>query len=406
MRILLLSLLLLAGCSTARETSVRQPDPAPHRRPVILISIDGFRADYLDRGVTPHLSALAAGGVRAAMSPAFPSITFPNHYTLVTGLRPDRHGIVGNTMEDAAIPGVTFRLSDRKTTRDRRWWDQAEPIWVTAERHRIPTATMFWPGSEAAIHGVRPAHWRRFDGKVPAEKRVDRLLSWLGGRKPPEFLTLYFDEVDHHGHKDGPDSAAVDAAAQHVDAAIGRLTAGLAARHIDADLVVVADHGMAAISPDRVVRLDRIAPAGSYRWITGGPYAGVDVVAGHGAELTEALAAGHDHIHCWPKAALPARFHYGHNPRVPDIICLADIGWTIANGPPGDGKDPDKGGHGFDPAAPEMQAIFIASGPDFMPAVLPGFDNVDVYPLVMALLGIAPLPNDGTLAPFAGALRR
>ncbi len=248
MRILLLSLLLLAGCSTARETSVRQPDPAPHRRPVILISIDGFRADYLDRGVTPHLSALAAGGVRAAMSPAFPSITFPNHYTLVTGLRPDRHGIVGNTMEDAAIPGVTFRLSDRTTTRDRRWWDQAEPIWVTAEKHRIPTATMFWPGSEAAIHGVRPTHWRRFDATLPAEKRVDRLLSWLGGRKPPEFLTLYFDEVDHNGHKDGPDSAAVDAAAQHVDAAIGRLTAGLAARHIDADLVIVADHGIAAAS--------------------------------------------------------------------------------------------------------------------------------------------------------------
>src|SRR5687768_11572432 len=144
------TILLLAACATA-------PPSTPAERPLtLLISIDGFRPDYLDRGVTPVLSGLAAEGARAAMRPSFPSKTFPNHYTLVTGLRPDRHGVVENTMEDPAIPGVTFRMSNAKAVTDARWWDQGEPIWVAAERAGIVSATMFWPGSEAPIRGVRP----------------------------------------------------------------------------------------------------------------------------------------------------------------------------------------------------------------------------------------------------------
>src|SRR5215212_2405737 len=151
----LLWFVLLSACATVA--------PSPERPPVILVSIDGFRPDYLDRGVTPVLSGLAADGVRAAMRPSFPSKTFPNHYTLVTGLRPDRNGIVENNMEDAAIPGVTFKMSNQEAVVDRRWWDQAEPIWVTAEKAGIRSATMFWPGSEADIRGVRPSYWLPFD---------------------------------------------------------------------------------------------------------------------------------------------------------------------------------------------------------------------------------------------------
>ena len=159
------AVVLLAACATP------PPLTGPGRPLTILISIDGFRADYLDRGMTPVLSGLAADGARGVMRPSFPTMTFPNHYTLVTGLRPDRHGIVDNIMEDPDIPGVTFRMSNAQAVADRRWWDQGEPIWVRAERAGIVTATMFWPGSGAPIQGVRPRHWRPFDQAVSSDAR-------------------------------------------------------------------------------------------------------------------------------------------------------------------------------------------------------------------------------------------
>jgi predicted AlkP superfamily pyrophosphatase or phosphodiesterase len=219
----------------------------------VLISIDGFRPDYLDRGVTPALSALAVGGVRAAMRPSFPSKTYPNHYALITGLRPDRNGVVENAMLDAAIPGVTFKMDDRAAVSDRRWWSQATPLWVTAERAGIRTAPMFWPGSEAEIMGVRPSHWAPFNMAIPPDARTDQILAWLD--EPPatrvRFATLYFDDVDTAGHHFGPVSPELNAAAAKVDAAVARLVAGLKARGIEANLVIVADHGMAATPPEK-----------------------------------------------------------------------------------------------------------------------------------------------------------
>ena len=181
------------------------PAAAAERPLTILISIDGFRADYIDRARTPMISRLAKDGAQAAMRPSFPSKTFPNHYTLVTGLRPDRNGIVENNMEDPAIPGVTFRMSNHEAVVDRRWWDQGEPIWVAAERGGIKSATMFWPGSEAPIRGVRPSYWMPYNHDMPSEARVDQVLSWLdlAADRRPGFVTLYFDIVDGAGHAGG-----------------------------------------------------------------------------------------------------------------------------------------------------------------------------------------------------------
>jgi len=396
--------LLLAGCAGTLPLTAQTTASVP---PTILVSIDGFRPDYLDRGVTPHLNALAAEGARAAfMRPSFPSITFPNHTTLVTGLRPDHHGIVGNVMEDPAIPGG-FTLSNHAAVTDRRWWDEAEPIWVTAEKHGVHTGTMFWPGSEAAIHGVRPTYWQPFDGTVSNDARVDVVLGWLDkpAAQRPRFLTLYFDKVDHEGHLHGPQSGEVTQAAADVDEAIGRLVDGLAARHAAANIVIVSDHGMADVSAARVIRIDQVAPAGSYRVVVAGPYAGIAPTPGHDADLASALLAPHDHMQCWRKGDVPARLAYGKNPRVPPFICLADVGWLISENGTG-GETKNLGAHGFDNAAPEMHATFIAEGPSIRAGVtLPGFDNVDVYPFVMRLIGVPALPSDGTIAPLAGALK-
>lgn len=397
---------LLAFCPIGM---VRAETPHAPTAPatVILISIDGFRTDYVTRGVTPNLLAMVREGVRAeAMRPSFPSVTFPNHYTLVTGLRPDRNGIVSNTMEDPAIPGATFKLSDRNTVTDRRWWDEAEPVWVTAEKHGVRSATMFWPGSEADIHGVRPQDWRVFDGKVSNDARVDTVLGWLDrpAAERPRLITLYFDEVDHSGHEFGPDSQEVNRSAASVDEAIGRLRNGLRARGLSPDIIVVSDHGMAPISADRVIPLDTIVPEGSYHMVTGGPYAGLNAKPGQEEALAAALLKPQAHMQCWRKAEIPERLHYGHNPRVAAFVCLAETGWFITEAPP---QKPVKGGaHGYDPAAPEMAASFIAAGPDFRPGIaLAPFDNVDVYPLVMKLIGVPAEANDGTLATFTPALR-
>ncbi|WP_375429053.1 ectonucleotide pyrophosphatase/phosphodiesterase, partial [uncultured Sphingomonas sp.] len=211
-----LSLLALAASACV---SVDRPPPSSvaveRRAPVtILVSIDGLRPDDLRRGNTPTLDGLASEGASGAMRPSFPANTFPNHYTLVTGLRPDRHGVVDNTMEDPARPGVRFTISDTKQTRDRFWWDGAEPIWVSAERAGIRAGTMFWPGAEAAIGGVRPSVWVPYAAEVTSADRVRFVLDWLRRPVPerPGLLTLYFDVVDKAAHEQGFESAEQEAA--------------------------------------------------------------------------------------------------------------------------------------------------------------------------------------------------
>ena len=192
----------LAACAPPTRTA-----PPPADTPLLLISIDGFRASYFELGLTPNLERLAGDGVRAQwMTPSYPSLTFPNHYTLVTGLRPDHHGVIHNSMSDAAIG--KFKVADREAVGDTRWWNGGEPIWIGAKKAGLRSATLFWPGSEAPIHGLRPDRWRPFDAKVDEDARVDEVLGWLGepADTRPHVATLYFDALDHEGHEHGPDS--------------------------------------------------------------------------------------------------------------------------------------------------------------------------------------------------------
>ena len=389
------ALALLAGCAGAPR-----PRPAAPAS-VLLVSIDGFRADYLDRGHSPTLSSLAADGVRArAMQPAFPSLTFPNHYTLVTGQYPDDHGIVDNRM---SVPGLGhFSLGNRKAVGDARWWNEAEPIWVTAQKQGLHTGTMFWPGSEAAIHGVRPDHWRAYDGNMPYDRRVDTVLSWLDlpAAQRPQLLTLYFEAVDTAGHYYGPGAPQTDAAIGQVDAALARLVAGLKQRGLydRIDLIVLADHGMALTPPDQRIFLDDLVVPGHAEIVSTGAISGIIPAPGHEAEVAAALLQPHPHMQCWRKADIPARLHYGHNPRVPPLFCLAQTGWLFTSNSRSmlhHGK-PLWGEHGFDNADPAMRALFVAHGPDFRRhVVVPEFPNVDVYPLMTHLLHIVPEHNDG-----------
>ncbi|MEN5146661.1 ectonucleotide pyrophosphatase/phosphodiesterase [Brevundimonas diminuta] len=387
--------LAVSACAATAPASRVEPLQAQGQN-VILISIDGFRPDYLERGVTPVLSRLAAEGASGPMKPSFPSVTFPNHYTLVTGLHPDHHGIVGNNMVDAELG--RFSLGNKQAVTDRRWWDQGEPIWVSAERQGVKTATMFWPGSEADIRGVRPSYWKPFDQSMPGDARVDQVLQWLDlpvGQRPV-LTTLYFDIVDTMGHHHGPDATQTVEAARSVDASIGRLIDGLKARGVydNTILVVVSDHGMAATSPDRVTVLDDIIDPAAVQIIYGGPVTFLNPVAGREAEVEQALLGSRPHLDCWRKSEIPARLVLGSNPRVSAIVCASEPGWLLSTRD----RIPTKpgGAHGYDNAAPEMQAVFIAHGPGVVAGRrLQNLDSVDVQPFLARLLGVSAPRGDG-----------
>ncbi|OYW83331.1 MAG: alkaline phosphatase family protein [Asticcacaulis sp. 32-58-5] len=395
--------------------SMPEPSPPPAKvvsekpAPLILISIDGFRADYLDRGVTPNLKALADGGSRAAMRPSFPSLTFPNHYTLVTGLRPDHHGLIGNTMRDPRKPDVTFRLSNRDAVTDRFWWDGGKPFWITAQERGLKVATMFWPGSEADIRGVRPTYWMTYNEEMPHPERITQVMSWLDMpvSERPDAITLYYSTVDHEGHDFGPDSPQVNAALADVDQSVGQLLDGLKTRGITANIVIVSDHGMAKHKPDTFVRIADILPEGSYDLVAGGQVITLDPKPGHEAQIDDILIRNKpDHMTCWRKGKIPARYHFGKHIRVRSIVCMADVGsYIIAPSRDNWTPKPEGGSHGYDPYDLQMQAVFIANGPAFKSGMwLKTFDNVDVYGLLMRVLDLKPEPYDGTVRVFRPAL--
>lgn len=399
--------LLLASCTT--PSAVVPSDGQRASRTLLLISLDGVHPDYLGRGDTPQLDRLASEGVQAEwMRPSYPSLTFPNHFTLVTGLRPDHHGVVHNTMKDPELG--EFFLSNRDAVGNGLWW-QAEPLWVTAERAGLPTATMFWPGSEAAIAGVRPGQWKPFDAGFPIEARVDQVLGWLAepAATRPRLMTLYFEHADTAGHNHGPDSNEVRAAMREMDTAVGRLREGIAqlGREDEVDIVVVSDHGMARVAPDQVVVVEDMVSPDDATPVTFGQVVGFAPVPGREAAAEAALLGEHEHHACWRKGELPARWHYGSHPRIPAIVCQMQEGWDaipreyLARRPAG-----ARGSHGFDPALASMRAIFIANGPSFRRGLrIPAIDNVDVYPLLAQLLGVAPRHNDGDPQALLPALR-
>ncbi len=399
-------LLCLAACASPPPAASPAADAA---RSLLLVSLDGVHPGDLGRGDTPRIDRLAREGARAQwMRPSYPSLTFPNHYSIVTGLRPDRHGIVHNTMHDAALGG--FTLKNRDAVGDARWWG-GEPLWVTAERAGLPTATLSWPGSEAAVQGVRPRRWHLFDAGRPIAQRIDIVAGWLSepAATRPRLATLYFEHPDGAAHAHGPGSPQLREAMREVDAAIGVLLDRLADSGALArtDIVIVSDHGMAQVPEGQVVRIEDMVDPRDAASVTDGQVVGFRPLPGRETAAERQLLGRHAHHECWRRHELPQRWHYGSHPRVPPIVCQMDPGWDalpqalLARRPPG-----TRGSHGYDPAEPAMRAIFIASGPSFRRgATLPAFDNVDVYPLLAHLVGVRPAPNDGDPDTLRPALR-
>jgi predicted AlkP superfamily pyrophosphatase or phosphodiesterase len=416
---ILSALLALALCA-CRALAPVPPKAAPSgahrdRAIVILISIDGWRHDYFDRFKPPTLSLLAKAGVRAeGLIPQFPSKTFPNHYTLVTGLRLANHGILSNNMVAPDIEG-RFAMSNREVLANPRWWG-GEPIWNTLERQGGVAAPMFWPGAETVIGGRQATFWKPFDDELPHRERVKQILEWL--RLPearrPSFLTLYFSDVDSAGHARGPASDEVREAALRVDRSVGELVAGVESAGLGdrVHYVVVSDHGMAQLSADRVIVLDDYVDPEAVDVVDWAPVLGLSPRDGNVDALYAALKDKHPSLGVYRNPEIPAIYGLAGHPRVPPVIGIADEGWHITsrqerarwNEP---GRPMVEGTHGYDPRNKSMQGLFIASGPLLRAGlVVPPFENIHLYALMCALLQIEPARNDGDPGVTLGLIRR
>ncbi len=364
---------------------------------VVLVSLDGFRYDYAERYGAKNLLAMARRGASApkGMIPSYPSVTFPNHYTIVTGLYPEHHGIVANSFYDPARK-ERYSYTDPKTSGDGSWYG-GTPLWVLAEQQGMRSASFFWPASEAEIQGKRPSYYMHFDDKFPDEKRVEQIIAWL--QLPPEqrphFITLYYSNVDHAGHTFGPDAPETGEAVLHVDEMIGKLSEGIAMLGLPVDLVVVSDHGMEAAKGGWIT-LDKWADLSQFE--TSGPllYAKSEMDA---ERAYNSLLGASDTFRVYRRTKMPKNLHFDSNPRVGDPVVVPTGPFNVVAHAPGNLIMPNRGVHGYDPQSmPSMKAIFYAAGPDIRAGVaIAPFENIHVYPLIAEILSLRIGPVDGQL---------
>ena len=401
-RTVILLLFGALGCAQRQAAVTAAAEPPL----LILVSLDGFRWDYDATMPALNLQRLASRGVRAErLIPSFPSKTFPNHYTIVTGMYPGHHGIVANTLRDPET-GRRGSLTSAEHAQDAMWWNgPAEPLWVSARRQGLITAAMFWPGTEAPINGVRPHYWHPFDDTYPAAARIEQVLRWaeMPAAERPRFITLYFSDVDIAGHDYGPGSNEVRAAVARVDGYLGALIQGLERRGLlgVSNVVVTSDHGMAATSRERVIVVDDYVELMEGELVEVNPTISIAPLPGREDQIYETLVNAHPRLHVYRRAETPEHWHYRDHPRIPAIVGVADEGWLVLRRSVLNALlkvvRGGRGQHGYDPAAsPDMGGIFVAAGPAFQEGVtVPAFENVHIYNALAAALAITPARNDG-----------
>ena len=396
------SLVSFCLVASSGQTATAPTGPA-ERNPLLLISLDGFRWDYCDAhpGASPNLRRLIQNGVSAkGLVPVFPSNTFPNHYTLVTGLYPSEHGMINNSFFDPEL-GAFFRYLSPVNVSESRWWG-GEPIWVTAVKQGRKAATAFWIGSEAEIGGVRPTFWRRYDPKLTFEARLEEIGGWLklpaAGR--PELFVVYLGDTNDAGHNFGPESPEIVEAIQLVDAQVGHLLARFAAQSLTPNVIVVSDHGMVAVDRNRVAILEDYLDRKEVQVEAEGSVVGLRPLTGDVSTLL-AAASRIPHAKAYAVADLPPHLKLRDNPRLSPVWVLPEEGAQVATKAAIDRHRTRKtgflpGDHGYDPALPSMHGVFIAHGPDFNRGVsIPATENIHVYNLLCAALRITAAPNSG-----------
>jgi len=409
---LLLSTLLWGQKNDVIITHNRPNSPQTLEKPyVVLVSIDGFRYDYIQKYGAKNMAAIAKQGVQAAsMIPCFPSSTFPNHYSIVTGMYPSTHGLVSNTFyrpEDM----TKYRISDKNVVQDGSYYG-GTPLWSHAEKQGMRAASLFWVGSEAEIAGVKPAQYFQFDKSFVYKKRVTQVVNWL--KEPPamrpHFITLYFSSVDTKGHSYGPDAEEVGDAVQEIDKIIGKLWKKLQKTGLPVNLILVSDHGMQQTKNDSPLFLEGLTDLSGYKIAKSSGvinllYAKNKDSVDIDKTIAELKAKANGQYEVYRPGEVPAHLHYANNNRLGDIIVYSLAPYVFGNPK----WKPSPGAHGFDPyQAKDVHGIFYAIGPNFQSGVnLESFENIHVFPAVMDILQLKYDADsiDGNRAPLAPGLK-
>ncbi|MBL7103053.1 MAG: alkaline phosphatase family protein [Bacteroidales bacterium] len=365
---------------------------------VVMLSLDGFRWDYADKVPTPNLDKIAKMGVKAeSLKASFPTKTFPNHYSMATGLYPDNHGIVLNSFYDPELNRY-YSVMDREAVEDGKFYG-GEPIWVTAEKQGITSASYFWVGSEADVQEIHPTYWKKYDHDFPFEQRIDSVIAWLQLPENirPHLILWYMHEPDKSGHIYGPDSKEMDSVIIYLDSLVGVFIEKLQDIPYanEVNVIITSDHGMGNISNERKVVIEENL---NMDW--------VDIIQGYNPNFVIRANEGYidsiyltlkkvPHITTWKSGEVPEKFHYGTNPRTLDIVVVADSSWSVVLN---NERQVGNGTHGFDNNNKDMHTIFYAYGPAFKENyVSPSFENVDIYPLITHILELEPAEIDGSL---------
>lgn len=393
----LLLIVLIVSCSKREQ-----------KRYLVVLSMDGFRWDYASRTSTPTLDYIAANGVRAErLKPSFPSTTFANHYTMATGLHPDHHGIVANRFYATDLDAHFNDRNNRESVHDGRFYG-GEPIWVTAEKQNVTTATCFWVGSEADVQGIRPTYWKKYNHSMPYTDRIDTVMYWLElpEAQRPQLVMWYMDEPDSKGHDLGPENDSLMPLISYLDSLVGVFVTRMKSLpHADQiNFIVLSDHGMGQLHPDKQIILDQYIDTSLIAHTDGwNPTMNLLVKDGKTDELLEQLSKA-PNLQYWKRGNAPERLHHGKHVRTHDVTILADDGYSIYwSWAIGDVK----GTHGYDNANPDMHGIFYAMGPDFKKAYSKKtFQNIHLYPLMAKLLQLQPAEVDGKLDSISDILIR
>jgi len=372
---------------------IKPGSASPSDHYLIVVSLDGFRWDYLNRGITPNLQKIAERGVRAvSLEPVFPSKTFPNHYSIVTGLYPQNHGIIGNYFKNPHSGGV-YRLGDTTAVRDDQWY-LGEAIWAKAKREGVISACYFWPGSETKLPYRHPDYYKRYDDDATHETRVAGVMEWLAlpEDKRPKLIFLYFSDTDTQGHRHGPDSDEVNDAIRKLDSTLGSFTGRLSEQGLigKTNLIILSDHGMSGVDNDKTVQLSEILNGFEAETEgSGGPLLQIFLKnKSRIAELCSKIRITSGNCQVYPKYDMPEYYHYDAHPWIGDIIVLADQGYRIfSENRLSDKikKTYSKGDHGYDPRDMEMHGIFLAAGPDFKTNYFTGSLALRRFPLATFL---------------------
>jgi predicted AlkP superfamily pyrophosphatase or phosphodiesterase len=374
-----------------RIVADRQNSTAQQQKPyVILISADGFRHDYMKKYQPEHLLKLSAAGVQAeSMIPSYPSLTFPNHYTLVTGLYPAHHGLVNNTFYDKSR-NDRYSMSAKAKVQDGTWYG-GTPLWVLAEQQKMVSASFFWVGSEADVKGVRPTYSYDFTEKFPMAERIQVVKDWLNlpEEKRPHLITFYISEPDHAGHDHGPESPEAAAAVKMVDQAIFELTEVVKTTGLPVNFIFLSDHGMTTVDREHPLSLPKSIDPEKFVVPTSGTTVSIHAKNKRDIKpLYKQLKKEAKDYEVYLKTKIPKKFHYGAKDdkfdRIGDIVLIPTWPRVFSS------RTPSPGQHGFDPTrVKDMHATFFAWGPAFKSGLkIPSFENVNVYPLITEILGL------------------